>query len=280
MTTRKGARAHPTTSDETRTLTAASWPYRFDVLPLSTLFIDETYQRPLSRFVKKLADNFDPALLGCLIVSDRDTGNGVDNATGYAVIDGQTRLMALRQLGHLNAPCLIYTGLSREEEADLFARFQSERKNVSALERYRAALVAREPRAIDISDLADRAGFVVDKSNVGNSIVAIKALEETYDRYGADMVARVLDVVAGAWKFRHAGANTNEILRGLAYFLARNTVDDDRLIRRLSIVDPATLQTRASQLRQGRGHGGKSPGYMAEAISVEYRRRRATEPTA
>lgn len=262
-----------TTTADPRTLTEASWPYRFEVAPLGALFIDDSYQRPLSRFVKRIADNFDPALLGTLIVSERKGGK-------RAVIDGQTRLMALRQLGHLNAPCLIYTELTREQEADLFARFQSERKNVSALERFKAALVAKEARAVDIADLADRAGFIISKSNVGNSIVAVKALEETYDRYGREMVDRVLNVVAGSWKFRTAGGNTNEMLRGLAYFIAKNGVDDDKLIRRLSIVDPATLHTRAGQLRQGRGHGGKSPSYMAEAIGVEYRRRRLTENAA
>lgn len=244
-----------------------SWPYRFEVKPLAGLMIDETYQRPLSRFVRKIVENFDPALIGCLIVSERKGGKA-------AVMDGQTRLAAMRQLGHVNAPCLIYSGLNREQEADLFARFQSERKNVSALERFRAALVAKEGRAVEIEALAHESGFVIDKSNVGNSIAAVKALEDTFDRYGADMVQRVLMTVAAAWRYRHASANSNEILRGLAYFYDKTPeADDERLQRRLMVIEPAILITRASQLRQGRGHGGKSPSYMAEALGVEYRKR-------
>lgn len=252
-----------------KTATWKTWPYRPDVLGLTALFVDDRYQRPLSRFVKTIVEDFDPTLLGVLIVSERPDGR-------YAVVDGQTRLAALRQLGHLNALCLVYVGLSPEQEASLFRRLQKGRRNITALESFRAAVFERDPAAVDIADIADRCGFVLEKSNVGNAIQAVKALEETYDRYGDEMVEYVLEVIAGAWEFKRGkAANTNEMLRGLAYFADReDSLDQAKLIRRLSIVDPATLHTRASQLRQGRGMGGKSPTYMAQAIAAEYRRRK------
>lgn len=250
-----------------------SWPYTFRVLGLEELFVDESYQRPLSRFVKRIVDQFDPALIGTLVVSNR----GGRRKAKFAVIDGQTRLAALRQIGQSLGPCLVYEGLDRRGEAKLFARFQSERKNISAVERFRAALMAEEPRAQAINQLVHEWGFVISargRSNTGNAIVAVKALEDIHQIHGPEVVAMVLEVIVRAWEHQADGSNTNEMLRGVAYFLTHTAnVDEDRLIDRLSNVEPAVLTTRAAQLRQGRGHGGKSPSYMAEAIGALYRKR-------
>lgn len=250
--------------------TGATWPYEFAVVPLRSLFVDATYQRPLSRFHKRIVEALEPALVGTLIVNKR-SDRGPAN---HAVIDGQTRLAALMQLGHVNAPCLVYQGLSLEEEAALFARFQSERRNVTAVQRFKAALVAGEERAIGIQLAADSAGFVIDAhNNYGNSLVAVKALEEVYDRHGLYHVAQVLETIAAAWQHRRRG-QSQEMLRGLSYFLARTPdLDVERLIRGLSSVEPGVLSTRAEQLRQGRGRAGSSPSYMAEAIAAVYGRR-------
>jgi hypothetical protein len=242
------------------------WPYTFEQVPIEHTFIDDTYQRPLSRFVRRIVDNFDPALVGSLVISEREPNR-------YAVIDGQTRREALGVLGHTSVPALVYRGLTRQQEASMFARFQSERKNISALERFRAALVAEDPTAQTVAQIADRHGFVIERTNEGNSIHAVRALEIVLARTGPEMLERVLNIGAQAWKFR--GGMSNELIRGLAYFLEREPrTDDDKLIRRLSIIDPDVLHTRAAQLRQGRGFGGNSPQYMAEVIRMEYRRRR------
>src|SRR5947209_20056743 len=98
------------------------YPFRFEILTPSQLTVDESYQRPLSHFVETIVENFDPALLQTLAVSER--------RTTYTVIDGQTRLVALRRLGALEVPCLIYTGLTKAQEAMLFARFPTERRGI------------------------------------------------------------------------------------------------------------------------------------------------------
>lgn len=160
----------------------------------------------------------------------------------------------------------------------MFARFQSERKNISALERFRAALVAEEPQARQVAEIVDRTGFVIERTAQGNGIHAVKALEDVVKRDGPELLERELRIIGRAWKHKPQGGTTNELLRGLAYFLEREPkVDDEKLIRRLSVLDPDVLHTRAAQLRQGRGMGGKSSSYMAEVIRTEYRRRRPTK---
>src|SRR5205809_499756 len=78
------------------------WPYRFEVIPLDRLFIDKHYQRPLTTFWKIVREDFQPALVGTLTVAPR--------GDQYAVIDGQTRVVAMRERGTpAAAPCLVYT---------------------------------------------------------------------------------------------------------------------------------------------------------------------------
>src|SRR3954469_10815955 len=90
----------------------ADWPFRFEVLPLDKLAVDEDYQRPLTTFVSKIQKNYDPALVQTFIVSER----AVD-PVWYAVIDGQTRMTAMRNLELEFAPCVVYVGLTQDQEA-------------------------------------------------------------------------------------------------------------------------------------------------------------------
>jgi hypothetical protein len=241
-------------------------PFHFEVLPLSQLFIDESYQRPLSNFYRTIIKKFDPALLEVLKVSQRPRDR-------YAVMDGQTRLAALRQLGVLEeTACLVYSNLTPEQEADLFARFGTERRNLSTLDRFKAKVRAGEPGALAINAIADHHGFQIGVGATGRTITAIKALEDVFER-DPTMIARMLAIIASAWHYQYREANSNELLRGLAQFLEQSNADDERLIDRLATIDPPALHTRAAQLRQGHGMGGKSPGYMAEAIGVIYRKR-------
>src|SRR5262245_7968887 len=89
------------------------WPYRFAMVPLDRLFIDADYQRPLTSFVEEVTRDYDPAKVGTLLVSERDDGR-------YAVFDGQTRMEAMKRNGEPDAPCLVYSGLTEAEEAQLF----------------------------------------------------------------------------------------------------------------------------------------------------------------
>jgi hypothetical protein len=241
------------------------FPYRFEILTPSQLTIDESYQRPLSHFVEAIVEDFDPALLQTLAVAERKNT--------YAVIDGQTRLAALRRLGALQVPCLIYNGLSRAQEALLFARFQTERRGIRPYHRFRAQLRGGDPEAQAISRILDGTGWTLSEftsPRTSGVIGCVGALEVTY-RADPELLERSLLIMRSAYP-EHPGSA--ELLRGLSYFLVHaEEVDDDALVRKLASVSPTELARRASALREGRGHGGASPRYMAEAISAVYQRR-------
>ena len=245
-----------------------SYPYRFEILTPSQLTIDESYQRPLSRFVETIVESFDPALLQTLAVAER--------RNTYAVIDGQTRLIALRRLGALEVPCLVYNDLTRAQEALLFARFQTERRGIRPIHRFRAQLRGGDPEARAIDQIAQATGWTLTEftsPRTGGLLGCIAALEAIY-RVEPELLERTLFIMRSSYP-DHPGSG--EMVRGLAYFLDHEEeVDDDVLVAKLASVTPIELGRRASALREGRGHGGGSPRYMAEAISAVYHRRGLT----
>ena len=74
------------------------------------------YQRPVEpEDVDRLIAKWDDRLLTPLVVSFRDGK--------FNVVDGQHRIAAMRKMadgGNVTVPCLIYTGLSYEQEAELY----------------------------------------------------------------------------------------------------------------------------------------------------------------
>lgn len=245
---------------------SGDWPYRFEVAPLDRLFVDKAYQRPLTSFAQVVAEDWNPALVGTLIASERSGGR-------LAIVDGQTRMHGASKNGVEGLPCVVYTGLSRSQEAELFADLQTKRRGMATYLRFRAALVARRPEAVAIAALVQSAGFELDTEETPRTVKAIAALEYVYRRDPA-LLQRVLDVIAQAWPnpetdYRASG----EMIRGLAVFLTRESkVDIARLIDRLSAVTPAQLRHRSNALKEGSGSGGGSPGYMADAILGVYMR--------
>jgi uncharacterized protein DUF6551 len=248
-----------------------SWPYRFDMVPLDRLFIDADYQRPLTSFVDQVERDYNPALLGTLVVSERKTRAG--NLQSGAIIDGQTRWEAMRRKEESKAPCLIYEGLTREQEAELFADLQTKRRGMATYLRFRASLVAKRTEAIAIAAIVQNAGFELDVVETPRTVKSIAALEWTY-RKDPQLLANVMDVIARAWPDPSTeNRTTGDLIRGLAIFLAReHRVDRDRLVSRLGAVDPRMIRHRANALMEGGGGSGSRPGYMADAILGIYMR--------
>lgn len=246
-----------------------SWPYRFEMVPLEALVVDERYQRPLTNFVETVTREYDPALVGTLIVSERARGK-------MAVIDGQTRMEGMRANGETSAPCLVYSNLTPAQEAQLFSDLQTKRRGMATYLRFRAALVAEQEEALGIAAIVREAGFELDVEETPHTIKAISALEGVYRRDPALLVT-VMAVIAAAWPDPDTEARTSaDIIRGLAAFLARERkVDVERLRDRLAATEPRTIRHRAGALQEGAGGGGGRAGYMADAILGIYMRGRA-----
>src|SRR5947208_4151829 len=97
---------HPTKEKKIMSIPGEASGRKFTVetLPANVLEIDPGVQRALNQErVRKLSDNFDESALGVFVVSARraltmpGAPGDVDEETRYVVLDGQTRLAALRR---------------------------------------------------------------------------------------------------------------------------------------------------------------------------------------
>jgi hypothetical protein len=248
-----------------RKRTTKRWPYRFAMVQLDSLFVDHDYQRPLTTFADEVIEQYDPALLGTLIVSERDDGT--------YVIDGQTRLAGMAANDEPAAPCLVYHGLTREDEAKLFADLQTKRRGMATYLRFRASLVAKDPEALAIQGIVQGEGFELGVDETAHTVKSIAALEAVFRKDPA-LLRRVMGTIAATWTDPATEARASgDLIRGLALFFERERhVDDERLVNRLSAITPRMLRHRANALQEGAGGGSGRPGYMADAIVGIYMR--------
>lgn len=139
-------------------------PPRPDLLRLDQLHLDDGpggYQRDRDargeRHVAQILREFDLNLLMPLIVNRRVDGS-------YWVIDGGHRLKALRQLKRPQAEVdvWLYEGLSREQEAGLYASQQRDRRDVNAANLAKADIVSDVDDVVGVVRVLDRRGLSLE----------------------------------------------------------------------------------------------------------------------
>lgn len=243
-------------------------PFMMDV-PLDKLRVDESYQRPPDeRWVRRTVSRFDPLQLKVLLVNDRGDGS-------YWVFDGQGRMEVLRRVGWKEAPCLVHT-ITRDEEARLFVEQRSMR-GLSAYDRFNAQLFRREPDAVALTLAVRAEGFRIVRTPTTSSraIRAVDALERVYAQGGAERVRWVLRVLKD-WVPEDGEVIPGALMQGLSYWRTHwvaaggGDPDFERLTASLAKRTPTTLMARANALMKVGSGGGRSPKYVAEAITELY----------
>jgi hypothetical protein len=247
------------------------WPFKFEWVPVELLFIDPSYQRPETRLVKVIAENFRPAVFGTVLGSRRDTGR-------VAIMDGQQRTSAARLIGVVAVPCLVYEGLTVPEEARIFVQLQRDRLSMRPVQRFKGELRGLYPRAIEIKRVLDARDIELvehsGKDAPPDALAAITALETIFDRFGSPVLEQALDVITAAWP-QTRGRFRGEVVLAVAHFIAQDDPRQDRLVRTLSNpkLSPDKLMERSAKLRTaGVGLGGGSIGYTVEIIRADYRK--------
>lgn len=237
------------------------FPFRFEIVPIAMMFVDQDYQRPLTSFADTVENQFNPALVMCLCLSLRKSGK-------YAVIDGQTRMVATERLGFLGLPALVYEGLSKADEAQIFELIQTARRNASSWTAFRAALVAKNPEALAIRALVESVkGMTV--GDAPGSIRSVAALRKAY-RIDPGILERALIIIKG-WLENQPPQG--QLITAMCYFLTRNPdTNDERLERRLKTTGLEELSLRAANLRASKTpvRGSGNAKYLAQAIKNAY----------
>ena len=194
--------------------------------------------------VDRLIAKWDDRLLTPLVVSFRDGK--------FNVVDGQHRIAAMRKMadgGNVTVPCLIYTGLSYEQEAELYFKLDQSKGRLRLSHATKALLESgTDAEVLEIKRLVEEAGFVwvLDKkSGDAYEILSTRAIINAYRLLGGATFSRLLVLLDSTWHGASISLRAS-MLSGMALFLKtyETELDDRSFIKRLSAVDPEEIIRR------------------------------------
>lgn len=249
-------------------------------IPVDKLIVDRRVQRPLDpKKVEKIVNEFNFDALGIICVSHRADGS-------YSIIDGQHRVVALRQLDfqYSSIQCEVFTDLALADEAAMF-RLRNNTTSVQYLDKFRVRVIESDPVALKIQEILSIYGWEIgatSKDRNDGRIASIQSFERIYQMDpGSDPTAAelMLRTITKAWG--HSGHGVDgRIINGLGLFYVRyaDEIDHDDLANRLAKLagGPQALVGRARGFANMLGTHVKHA--IAEIITEEYnKRRRSTQ---
>lgn len=215
-------------------------------LDRADIVIPQFQRDRIDRHIDKIAGEFDQTAYAFpLVASFKD---------GYFCIDGQQRLAALEKLGQDKCWVLMIEGVSKQERlADIFLKFNRDRKLLKPLEKYIGAIGAKDPGTINLGKLVeDKYGLTVGKSATAGGHLPVGALLKIQASYGLDVLDTVLHVREQAWgQLYTKEANEAKTLFGLAEFFKRyeDKVEVERVIEILRSRHPGFILTEVNKDR-------------------------------
>lgn len=232
-------RANVTTSHTTMVNERVGYEYKF--LTSTVLETDPSYQRRMNAAqVDRIVAEFNPLLVNAVKVSQRD-GH-------FFVFDGAHTLAALRRI-HEGKPfmveCKVFSGMTYQEEAELFALQTGTSRTVSFDYKLRAKLAAETPKEKAFLEATESAGLHlsdVQRSSMRYVIAAKATAQRIFDNYGADLYTDMLRLIVETWDAVEWSLS-KPVLNGCAVFL--NVYGDeykrDRFIRKLAYTNADEL---------------------------------------
>src|SRR5699024_4549653 len=114
-------------------------------LPISALRVDKYQKKVRKRVVDEIVNNFNPAAVGVIHVSQREDGS-------LWIFDGQHRTEALSRLGFEYVDCLVFSGLTPEQEASGFIGHHAVSKPTK-IEEHTGKVFAKDKTALEIEKI-------------------------------------------------------------------------------------------------------------------------------
>ena len=232
-------RANVTTSHTTMGNERFGYEYKF--LTSTVLETDPSYQRRMNAAqVDRIVAEFNPLLVNAVKVSHRDGR--------FFVFDVAHTLAALRRI-HEGKPfmveCKVFSGMTYQEEAELFALQTGTSRTVSFDYKLRAKRAAETPKEKAFLEATEAAGLHlsdVQRSSMRYVIAAKATAQRIFDNYGADLYTDMLRLIVETWDAVEWSLS-KPVLNGCAVFL--NVYGDeykrDRFIRKLAYTNADEL---------------------------------------
>ena len=196
------------------------------------------YQRMLRmEKVSQIAENFSEYIANEPKVSYRDGR--------FYVFDGQNTVEARRTCNggkDVTIRCKVFYGLTKEDEATLFAIQTGNATCLTAGERLRANLVAENPDALYFVGITSNAGaeFAYDGIRAPWKIYCIGTAYELYKQYGCERYVEMLHIINEAWK---GNVDSNPAFEEPSMILLEQifTIDKSRIERFMGYASKAEM---------------------------------------
>lgn len=220
---------------------------RIGTLKVKDLIVDD-YQRQLRvTNVNKIVKNYNPVGFGLLQVSHRDGS--------YFVFDGQHRLEAAKRLKMATVECLVYEGMSYEDEANAWKYFNSASTKPTQLDKAKVELITGDPLANALDKCVNKTGMYIDYENQGanGSIAAYNALRKVFESEGEMNLFNTITLLKQAFGIERKAFQKSTLL-GVSNFLKKYSADavyDEKwLIKRLEEIGIDQLINMINQTRK------------------------------
>lgn len=202
--------------------------------------LGEDYQRTLNaNRVAKIVADFNERIANEPKVSERDGK--------YYVFDGQHTIAARKFIngGDLPILCKVYTGLTEQDEAFLFALQTGTSAKPTSGERMRAWLFGEDEEALDFKRATESAGIYLELGEVpcDYRLKCINTAFDLYRRFGEDVYVDALNIIVDAWDGDHESLKV-EMLIAITYFiwLYHDVYDRNKLVSRLRNHKPIDIR--------------------------------------
>lgn len=185
---------------------------KFCLLSKAELRIDSSYQRGQSKHkAQRIAREFLWFAFGIVIVSRRANGS-------LFVLDGGHRTLTAMMRPEIDViPCLVFDGLSKEQEAKAFIYYNANRKAPTGIELFAADVVAKDPIAIGVNAIARKFDIHIENNNRDvNACRAPRMLMEIYKKDEGETLPDVLQFVNDVW-----GGNPKRLSQVVLYGVAK-----------------------------------------------------------
>lgn len=214
--------------------------YKYGKLNTAQLKVDMTYQRELNtEMVKRIAENFNWLKVNVIKVSHRDGA--------YYIFDGQHTMNALKLYNggkDLFVDCKVYEGLTREDEAELFARQNEFKKRVETCAEMKALYTSGDAEIIELKKTIEDAGLICSftKGQGNNKICCYSSALKIFRNTSRMDFYRILTTVKKIW---HGSPESlrKEIICGLyeLYKTFPGELDNGILMKKLNLIAPTDI---------------------------------------
>lgn len=171
---------------------------RIASVPVSLMRLDKSYQRETNNEnIQKLIRDWDNDRCDFLLVSYRDEK--------FYIVDGQHRYTAAKYKGIEELPCIIFTNLTREQEARLFARQNENVKKLTIYDVFKANIASGDVSIpeikidVEINRICNNYGIAVaHTARYNKNEKILRSLSETREIMrvnGVDCVEWIFDTI-------------------------------------------------------------------------------------